>query len=78
MNLITLSTVQLFSLVKKMKIIFLGPDSPELCRYSSNIRESFKKKNRFNVKVNDLCYFSFIIAIWLETRMLQITSFVGF
>ena len=61
-----------------MKIIFLGPDSPELCRYSSNIRESFKKKNRFNVKVNDLCYFSFIIAIGLETRMLQITSFVGF
>ena len=77
MNLITLSTVQtIFTCKKKIKIIFLVPDST---RYSSNIRESFKKKIRFNVKVNDLCYFSFIIAIGVETRMLlRITSFVGF
>ena len=77
MNLITLSTVQLFSLVKKMKIVFLGPDSPELGIVVISVNH-LRKKNRFNVEVNDLCYFSFIIAIGLETRMLQITSFVGF
>ena len=77
MNLITLSTVQLFSLVKKMKIVFLGPDSPELGIVVKSVNH-LRKKNRFNVEVNDLCYFSFIIAIGLETRMLQITSFVGF
>ena len=72
-----MSTVQLFSLVKKMKIVFLGPDSPELGIVVKSVNH-LRKKNRFNVEVNDLCYFSFIIAIGLETRMLQITSFVGF